>query len=42
MIIDEVFPEPYKFVFCLLRPEIFKEKLSSNEYKALHSLISED
>ena len=43
MIIDEIFPEPYKFVFCLLNNDyIQKSKLESAEFRQLDSLMDEE
>jgi hypothetical protein len=43
MIIDEIFPEPYKFVFCLLNNDYMnKTKVESAEFMQLHSLMDED
>lgn len=42
MIIDEIFPEPYKFVFCLLNNEHMKDRVESAEIMKLNTLMHED
>ena len=42
MIIDEIFPEPYKFVFCLLNSELLKNRVQSEEIMKLNSLMRDD
>lgn len=42
MIIDEIFPEPYKFVFCLLNNEQMKDRVESAEIMKLNTLMHED
>lgn len=42
MIIDEIFPEPYKFVFCLLNREEMQDRVGSAEIMKLNNLMHED
>lgn len=41
MIIDEIFPEPYKFVFCILNNDQMKERAEAEILK-LNTLMNED
>lgn len=42
MIIDEIFPEPYKFVFCLLNQDGSGGWNANSEWDKLNSLLHED
>lgn len=42
MIIDEIFPEPYKFVFCLLNQDGSGGWSANSEWDKLNSLLHED